>query len=882
VQLTSPLELFDCLDKSKSTIKNLRNAQKEILQKYWEGLKDYPRIGIRLPTGSGKSLIAILILEAHRQAGRNVAILTANKGLAEDMKRRCDEFNIPSATIFGTEEEPSYRMIRTRNLTMYKRKQIIGIFNYHSYLYGTEYKQEIFPPDVLVVDDASDFETVRNDFFCILIEKYRHKDLYNAILNELQPCSTIYPNLTAFVNETARPNSMELIYFVHSERIMQILQSHYREFADDITLKLSYDRNRDRSSSFLVFITGYEIEIRPLIIPEECLKMYNIQQTIFMSATLPERELLQKMFGIRSDIAILDESALSREAFQEIETLGKRLIFPIDQAGLGERVSSVSLGMILELFSIKRKLLILVNSVSDARSIFNFLTKEGISTTFYTSSEDSERFAKSSEGVLVCANRYFGLDFPGDACKVAVIVRLPMIWDSIDNFQFSTIGNAIYSEQRIGNRLTQSFGRCNRLITDEALYFILDPRVISRITGEEQYLSYLPRSMFAELMVGYYVSEGGNLSRAMDYGKNWFFGKADKQLEDWLDKEKKRWQPRQFKSFVSKYDREIEAWACSINGNYTEAGQLYDYVADDYRQNIEKFGDENLTLLSAWNFYLSAMNYYNAFLRYRNPKDKESCMSALKTAIQLGGNNSWFNNLRYVYNELVEKDADKLEYNIEKIEARRIKEQIVLEFDRYINMNSSRRRNWKDSFFQLKKDISQGSHGQMVDGLILIFAMLGYKARKGDNSKGEPDIIANSSMTSQKYQLVIEAKTLKEGTEESSSSVTQVMGDKGVVERASLDYYTFAILITQKETFSPKAVEIAKQQVQLIKVSEFNILMDFLYDRLDKWSSLSTPHQKFYFIDSIVSPYELQKMFIPSDRPIVMSSQIKEAIEKTR
>jgi hypothetical protein len=94
-----------------------------------------------------------------------VAILTANKGLAEDMKLRCEELGIQCATIFSAYGDDTYRMRRTLDLLQYKKAQKIGIFNYYSYLYGTEYKQEISPPDILAIDDASEFEIPRNDFY---------------------------------------------------------------------------------------------------------------------------------------------------------------------------------------------------------------------------------------------------------------------------------------------------------------------------------------------------------------------------------------------------------------------------------------------------------------------------------------------------------------------------------------------------------------------------------------------------------------------------------------------------------------------------------------------------------------------------------------------
>jgi len=870
-----PIELFNRLDKSRSSISKLRKAQDELLAKYAKELQNVPRIGIKLPTGSGKSLIAILILEAWRLAGKVVAIVTANKGLAEDMKKRCDELGIPSATIFGASGETSYLIERTRNLRRYKLKQLIGIFNYHAFLYGTEYKQEIFPPDVLVIDDASDFETVRNEFFTVRINRENHPKIYNAVIKALSSYSHLYPNLREFEGKRISQSGVELVYFTHTADVLAVLREHMPELRKDTDFNFSFERNRTMLSSFLIFITNYEIELRSLLVPEKLLKMGNIGQVIFMSATLPDEELLHKIFGIgKSQIHIIDEQSISREAFEEIETMGKRLIFPLDQTDLGTGVSPKCLDILLTLTRIHKKTLVLANSHYDTDRIRRFLESKQIPVLVYKTADDSEYFThKMERGVLLCANRYLGLDFPGKTCQVEVIVRLPAIWDSVDAFQSTILNNNFYVEQRVGNRLTQSFGRCNRLETDESLYYILDSRILARLIGEEQYLRYLPRNMYAELMTGYALSQGGDIGQAIKYGEESFFGAKDSNYYKILEEEKKAWSHQKINQFISKYDLEIEAWEKALAGSYESSGQLFDFVADQCRQNAENFPNQNLEMMSAFNFYLSAMCYFNAFHHYNNPRDKQLCLEALKKAIDYGGNSSWFNHLRAVYNSLVEKESEKLPFELERIEIRQVKENIAPRYEDFINRNSSKQKNWKDVLNQLIGDASSGSHGQMVVALQKFFELLGFETALGDNAKGEPDLIAFSPLTSWKYQLSIEAKTKEKGEEEPVASVTQSIGDCGVVERKT-SCRTFALLITQKEVFSGKAEEVAKGKAKLFTSSAFAVLMNKVLKAIDEWSNLSSSG-KPAFIDSIISPYELHELFKPSDDPIVKTEDVR-------
>ena len=878
--MISPIDLFDELPKEHTHIKKLRKGQIEILEKYYSEHTKTPRVGIRLPTGAGKSLIAILIVEAWRRSGKTVAIMTADKGAAEEMKARCEEIGVPCGTIFGAAGDRLYRVKRLRNLTRYKRKDIIGIFNHHSYLYGTEYKQEIYPPDVLVIDDAHDFETVRTDFFTIRIERQKHASLYDRILHSLREYALIYPNLSDFVLHSGRYEAVELVHFTHAEDMRRTIQEGIEDAAKtDVTLSFSYGRNFDKITSFLIFVSNDEIELRPVIVPEECLKMKNIPQIIYMSATLYQDEMLHKsMGGAKTHIKLLSEKDLSPEAFEELETVGRRLIFPMDDTDLSYTISPRCLEIIESLQRIHGKLLVLANTSFDARTIVNYLRSKEIRALLYGGFEQREEFAnKMKTGALVCANRYLGLDFPGDTCKVEVIVRLPSIFDSVDAFQSSVLQNESYTEEKMASRLIQSFGRCNRLVGDEALYYLLDPRILARLTGEPKFLKYFPRQMWAEMSTGYFMSEGGDIDQALEFGKSGFFRVKDDEYRTILLEEKRDWSPKFPENFNKRYDLEIRAWEKAINASFRIAGEMFGQLAEYFSQNWDKESGQNIRLQTSWFCYLSALNYFNAYRHYKDPKDMDSCKEMLKKSIEYGGESSWFNRLRAILNELV-TPKEKVEWNPESVEVRRIKELVTSDWTNFINRHSSKRTNPRDAFNKMRNLICTGSHGEMCHNLEEAFQLMGYKARRGNKEKGEPDIILSSPLTTQKYKVSIEVKSKKEGEEESVESVNQALGDAGVVRQQSPDYEVFPLLVTQKQTFSEKAITNARKRVRLLNVEECAYLLDKLYARIDRWESFTTPHQRYSFVDRVLSPSELSGLWKPREDPRITKEEIDKIV----
>lgn len=873
-----PLALFDQLDKSQSKIKTLRKAQTETLQIYVKKHLNTARLGIRLPTGTGKSLVALLILESWRRPekegdSRNpVAILAASTGLAQDLSAKATEVNIPTVTIFGADGDSVSRQRRIRNLTWYRSGKAIGIFNYHSFLYSSEYKQETVPPKVLVIDDANEFESVRNEFFTVRIERARFKLVYDQILDSLREYYEIYPNLTAFLDRSGSENAVEVIHFIHMKQLVQAVNSNLHLLSVNATFKLSYERNKDKLPSFVAFISRDEIELRPLIVPEDVLKVGQVPKIVFMGATLYERELLQKSFGIRkSKIDLIREEDISEEARKELEGFGRRLILPVDTSNLVKRPGDLPLEFAESLVSIDGKLLLFANSTMAADRAVEYFEKKNIKVVRYEYNDDAERFKSQSNGVLVCANRYIGLDFPGGTAKICCVLQLPMYLEAADIFHFQVLFNRELIQQKIANRLVQAFGRCNRLQDDEAIYFILDPRILARFTGEEQYLAYFPRRIRAEMYAGFYVSEDGSPSAAFEYARSKFFGKKDPLYDEFIDGEKKAWRPVDFQLKDSSYEFEIEAWEKSLLQSYETAASLFELLAEKAKQNN--------SLLGAWYYYLAALNYHNAYSSYKQPKSREHCSDMLKAAIETGGNSSWFNRLRRTFNQLSDDASNKMAFNEESIEARRLKEMIALtDYENFLNKNNSRKKTWQAVFNDYRNEIISGTHGQMLVVIENMLELMGYKTRRGDQNRGEPDIIAISGQTINKHQFSIEVKSKQEGEIESKENVSQALADASVLSQARGDYRTIPLLITQKEDFSEDALRVASNKVLLIRAMEFDVLMSKLYSRLQRWSTLNTEHQRQSFFDSVVSPYEIVNIFSPRAESVISSEIISKTI----
>lgn len=155
-----------------------------------------------------------------------------------------------------------------------------------------------------------------------------------------------------------------------------------------------------------------------------------------------------------------------------------------------------------------------------------------------------------------------------------------------------------------------------------------------------------------------------------------------------------------------------------------------------------------------------------------------------------------------------------------------------------------------------------------------VFELSGYKVRPGDNQKGEPDLIVRSPSFVQKHQLSIEVKTRERGEQTVTDDVRETLGDAGVIERQAKDYQTYPVLITQKEEAVPKAIEIAKQKVRVLRTSVLHFLINEIRKRIENLEALS-PSERISFTDTVISPYELEELLKPSDEPLIQIEELR-------
>src|SRR5262249_12285039 len=76
--------------------------------------------------------------------------------------------------------------------------------------------------------------------------------------------------------------------------------------------------------------------------------------------------------------------------------------------------------------------------------------------------KDMSAFTRMTKAILLLANRYDGIDLPGNDCRLSVIVGQPTGAALLERYFLDRLGATSVLRDRLRTRLTQAMGRCTR------------------------------------------------------------------------------------------------------------------------------------------------------------------------------------------------------------------------------------------------------------------------------------------------------------------------------------------------------------------------------------------------------------------------------------
>lgn len=463
--------------------------QKEILETYAAKHQSNADLALQLPTGSGKTLVGLLIADWRRvKFGNRAVYLCPTKQLvAQTVQQARDRYGIVAVALVGPKDR-----FPPADVTAYKTGAAVavttysGLFNTHPFFDN---------PDLILIDDAHAAENYIAGMWSMTVEA--GTPLHAALAEYLKPHldAQEHSRLIGDWSGSADATWVEKLPSPQVDNLSADLIAIIDAFAKEGDLYFKWTLLRSHLDACHVYLGSREILIRPLIPPTMAHRPFDrAKQRIFMSATLGAGGDLERLSG-RRKIERLPAPA----GFQSAGVGRRFFVFP-SLSLTGDETESLR----LEMQKRAGRSVILTPSSPQADEHITRIGKDLAGFRVFTADDieaDKAAFVLSGKAVAVLANRYDGIDFPGDECRLLSVDGLPRAMNAQERFIMSKMGAGALYNDRIQTRVLQAIGRCTRALQDRSTVFVTGTELVDFLADDRKWRYFSPE-LQAELAFG--------------------------------------------------------------------------------------------------------------------------------------------------------------------------------------------------------------------------------------------------------------------------------------------------------------------------------------------------------------------------------------------
>lgn len=486
----SPEKLF--LDLPRRKIPDVMPHQNKIMRTYVNEAVGETDVALQLPTGSGKTLVGLLIGEWRRRKNQErVVYLCPTRQLVNQVVEQAQEkygLTVLSFTGRIKDYDPADK-------AKYHNADHIAVTTYSSLFNTNPFFNNA---DILIVDDAHAAENYVASLWNVEIDrnKVEFQALHTALSGVIKPLITTinFARLSGKIESLSDASWVDKIptpeFKKIQDAIAEVLDTHTRK----TSLEHSWSMIRENLHGCHLYISANQILIRPLIPPTWTHKAFDDpKQRIYMSATLGAGGDLERLMGRRKIKRLQVPDGWDRHG------VGRRFfIFP--SMSLDENNEST---LCIELMRYAGRSLVLAPS----QRVQDKITKHVASNLGYSifSAEDIEQskkpFISEDKAIAVVANRYDGIDFPGKECRLLFVDGLPKAMNIQERFLMSRMGATVLFNGRIQTRVLQAVGRCTRSLEDYSAVVVSGDELPDYLSDKRR-RKYLHPELQAEIKFG--------------------------------------------------------------------------------------------------------------------------------------------------------------------------------------------------------------------------------------------------------------------------------------------------------------------------------------------------------------------------------------------
>lgn len=806
----TPGELYAALNKASTASKSLWVHQGYALDEY-VNLRNSSDVAIELPTGTGKTLVGLLIAHWRLQDGKPVLYAVPTRQLANQVLSAGQQEGIPVARLTGsrigwdTASEADVRASRSVGVTTYS-----SIFNSNP---------QVPDAGTIIVDDAHAADQFIGEAYSLTVNRDSDYSAYTQILEALKPFinASTFRQLSSARMEKL-PSSVKLVLPGRDEKLMDSFYSTIATLGD--RYRHSFLLLEEILESCAIYVSYREICVRPFIPPtHRNPKFENASHRVYLSATLGSGGELERAFARER----IDRIHPTKPVHQ-----GRRFyVFP-EMQHTPEPDATVQ-----ELLKIRPKALVLrQSSVADAELLAEEISAGKIEVFRKNTMEDEQelnRFKTSNMGLLGLANRFDGLDFPGESCRMTILEGRLDAQNLQEQFLSERVGGTNVLAERVSTRIAQATGRCTRDQNDYSVVVILG-RDLTMHFNSELFLNSLSPMSQAEIHMGLETSRASDpLESARDVAdflsQNERWAVAEGAIKS-LSRELTQVVSKELEQLESVAGREVAAWKFAQESEWVRAaGELQD---------------------AARHLNSNALRGYRAFLLYQASvwlEQADSSPAAIDAIKDL--REKAFNAAGPTKTWMAETDSYRSSGSYEYTPADVVAISTIsarLRNERRVHKISSQANEMRDF-------LHQKSSGQYERGLVLLGELLGAKA---DKPKGKANCDA-AWVWGNDLWITLEAKSERDTdseipVEDIRQTNTQ-LNALAAREKVQIPPGSFSVLVSDRQFPRSETRAHAQEHVFLL---DSDSIRSLAADAVDIWGALLT----WYTGNGSADPFE--------------------------
>lgn len=581
---STPQEMFQ--DNKLKSINGIWDYQTQMLEHYLTTLNGSAvlnkNVAFELPTGSGKTLIGILIAEFHRRKYNRKCLFLCptNQLVSQVCEQAKNQYGIKAIPFIGRQSEYD-----VSDKSKYRLGQAIGVTTYSSFFAVYSFFDNV---DILIFDDVHSSENYIIDNWALDIDRKEHETLFLQIISLLEDVIGESGLCRLHADDPYDGNVMDWNDLLPRPKLMpkiKGLQEILHSGTKGTNLQFAWSRIEDNLADCQIYVCWHSILIRPYIPPTETHEVFkNSLQRIFMSATLGKSGELERLTGCKKI------KRLPVVSGWDTKGLGRRLfIFP-DLSLKADAYKEIIVKLHQEA---KHSVLIVPNDI-DAKEITDYLTKEIKNINIYKANDlinSKESYCNSENAMVIMSNRFDGVDFPDGESRMLFIYNLPKVTHLQEKFFVEKMAASQLYAERIKTRIVQAVGRCTRNASDYSVVCILGNSILNEITSTKIQSTYHPE-MRAEIKFGIDNSTDfqnvddilENVRLFYERGDDWAAAEVDivdfrkKFIAEGKNEEQEKVFAKLFESAQIEVDIQYDLWKKSYQSAYEKAIQIVELL----------------------------------------------------------------------------------------------------------------------------------------------------------------------------------------------------------------------------------------------------------------------------------------------------------------